>query len=100
MPSYEAAISLNDLQSMMDRGGLQGFKEKTCAGMVVGALEATFCMFSKNMVFEAGLILQGMKVLFGGALVVLPVPGASSSDFRFNWYSILLSYFVGHMIRN
>ena len=52
------------------------------------------------MVFEAGLILQGMKVLFGGALVVLPVPGASSSDFRFNWYSILLSYFVGHMIRN
>ena len=50
--------------------------------------------------FEAGLILQGMKVLFGGALVVLPVSGASSSDFRFNWYSILLSYFVGHMIRN
>jgi len=42
--------------------------------------------------FEAGLILRGMKVLFGGALVVLPVPEASSSDFRSNWYSILLSY--------
>ena len=43
------------------------------------------------MVFEAGLILQGMKVLIGGALVVLPVPGASSLDFRSYWYSILLS---------
>ena len=44
MPFYEAAISPNDLQSMMDWGGLQGFKKKTCAEMDVGALEATFCM--------------------------------------------------------
>ena len=70
----------------------------SCAEMDVGALEATFCMLSKNMVFEAGLILQGVGVLSGGALVVLPVPEASSSDFRSYWYSILLSYFVGHII--
>ena len=50
------------------------------------------------MVFEAGLILQGRKVLIGGALVVLPVPGASSLDFRSYWYSILLSYLVGYVI--
>lgn len=49
MSSYEAAVSPYDLQSMMDRGGLQGFKKKTCAGMVVGALEATFCMLFRRI---------------------------------------------------
>ena len=44
MSSYETAIGPNGLHSMMDWGGLQGFEKRTCAEMVVGALEATFCM--------------------------------------------------------